>query len=367
MNIECVKDKLEVTVAKAARVTGRNVSLPILQCVLLEAKQNTLTVRATNLDIGVEYTLPVKVSEEGVAAVPGTVLTSLLSQISDKNIHLESDGENILIKTDSTQTKIKSYNSEDFPTIPRVTDATSFQIDGKLLVEGVKSVAYASATSSVKPELSSVYISTTDDKEGLVFAATDSFRLAEKRLKVKNVSQFNSVLIPVKNTAEITRVIEDQGGSVELLIGANQLAFTGEGVYLTSRTIDGVFPDYQQIIPDNFVTEATILKADLLNALKVAHIFTDKFNKITFSLNPAEKQLTLQTRNTEVGENTQSIDGALNGQELTISFNYRYIFDCFQSINSDSISLQLSGEGKPMVIKGVSDNSFLYLVMPMNQ
>lgn len=147
----------------------------------------------------------------------------------------------------------------------------------------------------------------------------------------------------------------------------NQIAFNGGGVYLTSRVVDGIFPDYKQIIPKNSNTQVIVLKQDLLNALKIANIFSDKFNQTTFSINPSEKIFEIQSKNNDVGENNSIVTATLSGDEVVANFNYKYIVESFNSIHADSVSLDLSGNNKPMIIKPISDASFMYLVMPMNR
>src|SRR4029078_7500013 len=144
-------------------------------------------------------------------------------------------------------------------------------------------------------------------------------------------------------------------------------AFSYQDVYITSRVIDGVFPDYKQIIPKVVKTEVTLLKQDLVSGLKISNIFSDKFSQVIFNVLPKEKILKITTKNIDIGENVNNIDAVIKGDDLTISFNYKYIIDCFQSLDSDSITLCFSDTNKPMIIKGVSDKSFLYLVMPMNK
>ena len=156
-------------------------------------------------------------------------------------------------------------------------------------------------------------------------------------------------------------------GEVVVHLGKNQISFSQNEVYLASRVIDGVFPDYGQIIAKDFKTEVVVLKQDLIHSLKIANIFSDKFNQISIQINPSLKTFQTKTKNIDVGENTNLVDAVLSGEEININFNYKYIIDCFQSINVDSVSLQFNGLGKPMVIRGVGDKSFLYLVMPMNK
>lgn len=366
MKIESLKSKLAEAVSKAEKITGKNLTLPVLNCILIETQGRDIVVRATNLDLGIEITIPVKVEKEGKVAIPGNVLNSFLSQSAgDKNVTLESLEGNIKVTSESGMTVIKSQNSDDFPTIPHIEGEKSFKLPAKDFIRGVKAVWYASATSSMKPELSSVYINSDDD--GLVFVATDSFRLAEKHVKIKGVKDFGSMLIPVKNIPEIMRVLEGCTSDVDIVLTKNQIAFSYNGVYLTSRVVDGIFPDYKQIIPKNFKTTITVLKQDVVSTLKIATIFSDKFNKLSIKGHPSEKLFEFSTRNADVGESTNKIEAVLEGDDLDINFNYRYITDCFQSIDADSMSFGFNGLTRPLIIRPVGDHSFTYLVMPINK
>lgn len=366
MKIECVKERLAGAIAKAEKVTGKNLTLPILSCILLEATSNQLIVRATNLDLGIEIKLPVKSEQDGVVAVPGTVLNSFISNLHEnKNIILETKADNLHVSTPHNSTVIKSYNREDFPTIPEAGSDILIKIQAKDFVRGLKSVWYSSASGSMKPELSSIYIYPDDDE--LVFVATDSFRLAEKRIKAKNIPDFGNILIPFKNVTEVMRVLDEVDEEISIYVTKNQISFIFKDTYLISRVIDGVFPDYKQIIPKSSTTEVTVLKQDTVSALKLANIFSDKFNKLNIKISKSSKQLELSTKNADIGENVNIVDAVIEGEDIEINFNYRYITDCFQSIEADSISMQFNGPGRPMVLRGVGDKSFLYLVMSMNR
>ncbi len=366
MNIECIKDKLSYAIGKVEKITGKNITLPILSCVLLEAKDSLLTIRATNLDLGIEISIPVKVNKPGKIAVSGTVLYSFISNIiNDKNVTLEDIDGNLRVSTKHSESVIKSFPIDDFPNIPKVTNDTPFTFNAQNLIKGLKSVMYSASTSTIRPTLSSVLVLSEDDS--VVFVATDSFRLSEKRIGVKKHKEFNQILIPFKNISEIIRTLEDTKDDVTVFLNENQIAFSFNEVYITSRVIDGVFPDYKQIIPKEVKTEVIVLKQDFISSLKISNIFADKFSQVTFQISPKNKMFKISTKNMDVGENTSSIDAVLKGEDINISFNYKYITDCFQSIDADSITLTFSDTNRPMVIQGVSDKSFLYLVMPMNK
>jgi DNA polymerase-3 subunit beta len=256
--------------------------------------------------------------------------------------------------------------SEDFPTIPKISEGQTFEMSSEILVKGLKSVWYSASVSSIKPELASVYI--YRDGEYITFAATDSFRLAEKKVKAPSSAKVGEILIPFKNIADIVRLLESINGQIKVTTSKNLISFNGEGVYLVSRIIDGVFPDYHQIIPKGFMTEVVVLKQDFINALKISNVFSDKFNQIRLVVDPKKKIFEIQTKNSDIGENKTSVSAALTGERIEANFNYKYVADCFQSIDADSLSLQLGGINKPMIVRPVSgDQTFMYMVMPMNR
>ena len=366
MKIECIKEKLMEGIAKADRLTSKNLSLPILSCVDIKAVKNSLVIRATNLDCGIEVKIPAKVDSEGEIALHGGVMNQLLAGLpKEKNITLESKDGNVIISTSANTTLIKTYAPDDFPTIPKLETQRTIEISPKILVKGFKSVVYSASISTVKPELSSVCVFKEDSE--LVFVSTDSFRLAEKRVKVKDSVDFPSVIIPAKNVGDIIRTLESVTDDIRVLFDKNQIAFEAKDVYLMSRVIDATFPDYKQIIPKAFVTEVVVLKQDFVDSLKTSHIFSDKFNQVNVKAMPSKKSFVISTKNSDVGEYTNAIDSSITGQDLDINFNHKYIADCFQSIDSDSLQLSIAGANKPLVMRGVSDKSFTYLVMPMNR
>ena len=366
MNIECIKEKLMKALSKSEKVTGKNVTLPILSCVLLEAKESSLTIKATNLDLGIEIKIPVKVVKEGSVAVSGTVLNNIISNLpNEKNVTLEINSENLKVVTNHSQSIIKSFPIDDFPSIPKISNEKTFKLSASDLIKGLKSVMYSASVSTIRPALSSVLLYSEEDS--IIFVATDSFRLAEKHIRVKKHKEFNQILIPFKNIPEIIRTFEDIKDDIDIVLNENQISFIYEDIYLTSRLIDGNFPDYKQIIPKDIKTEVVVLKQDLVNALKISNIFSDKFSQVTFTISPNEKMFLINTKSLDICEHTQKIDAVIKGNEIKISFNYKYIIDCFQSIDTDSVSLVFSDINRPMIIGPVGDKSFLYLVMPMNK
>ncbi len=366
MKIECLKEKLHIAISKAEKIVTKNINLPVLSCLLLETKGNTLIIRSTNLDLGVEILIPVKVEEPGKVAVPANIISSFLNNLNDdKNINLETKEGILKIYTQTNEVNIKTQSYEDFPTVPMIDNEKNYKINSKDLITGIKSVIYSASLSSVKPELASIYIHSNE--ESLVFVATDSFRLAEKTIKTRKNIDINSVLIPFKNAADILKIIDNTDTDIEINATKNQISFTFNGIYLISRVIDGVFPDYKQILPKEEKTKVVLLKQDLINSLKISNIFSDTFNQMNISVKNGEKTIKVKTKNNNIGESVNKIEANIEGEDIEVNFNYKYIIDCLSSINSDSVSLSFNGINKPLVLRGVSDKTFTYLVMPMNR
>jgi len=365
MKLECSIEKIKNALVLVDRITGKNLTLPVLGSVLWVATGKTLKLRATNLNIGIEIEIPAKIEKEGVIAIKSDILASLFSVLSGSEmVSFELINDNLSVKTKSNTMILKSIPSDDFPTIP-VVEGESVILPVKKFLEGIKSVYYSASTSEIKPEIGSIYIYPEDDL--LVFVATDSFRLAEKKVKIKQKLSFDGILIPFKNTTEIIKVLDSIEGDIKITLQKNQISFSTSNVYLTSRIIDGSFPDYKQIIPKSPTTEVTLLKQDFISSLKVSNVFSDKFNQVTFNIKPEERVFEIEAKNNDIGENITLIAGALSGESIVLNFNYKYIIDCFMSVSSDSLVLEFSGSNRPMIIRPIGDSSFMYLVMPMNR
>ncbi len=366
MKIECRVEDLKKCVQNIIRVCGTNTSLPILEAILITVKDKRCFIRATNMQLGVEIEVPVKTTEEGVVAVKSSVLNSFLSnQTQDGFINIEHDQDNLIVTTSTNNARINILPHEEFPTLPKIETDEIITIERSVFTLGIPSVVYSASISEIRPEMSSVYIYQNDGQIYLV--ATDGFRLAEK--KIQTTTQIPQLIIPYKNALEISKILSNSQNPVEIKYTKTQLVITDAiaGIYITSRIIDGVFPDYKQIIPKESKTDVVILKNDIINAVKTSNIFTDKFNHITLSLDKNENTIVISSKSTEIGVFTASIPAIINGEPIEMSINYKYLVDCFSSISDESIRFSFTTPNKPLVITPLHDSSFLYLIMPLNR
>lgn len=366
MNILSTIEKVSKAVSRIQKISSKNVSLPVLENVLMIAESNKLVLRATNLHVGVEVSIPVKIESEGIVAVNLSVFSNIISNLKgDHTINLKLQDNILEIITEDSQMEIKTFSHEDFPTLPRPQEENYFTLPIERFIDGIRSVMYSASQSDIKPEISSVYI--YRNEEQLTFVATDSFRLAEKTISIPGLEDFPSIIVPIKNVQECVKVFSGDEGEVKVYIQKNQLSIDSEDTYFTSRLVDGNYPDYQQIIPKEFESEAIVLKDDLTQTLKLVNVFSNSFNQVSIRILSKEGLLQISSRNTDIGENQSSIDAAIKGDDQELFMNHRYVSDMFSSISSDSVSFSVVGKNKPFVLKGVGDASFLYLIMPMNR
>lgn len=364
MKITCVKRKLKEAVGICERVTSKNINLPILNNVLFFADEKKMVLTATNLEIGVEIKVGAKVEKNGAAAAPAGVISGFLSNLQDEeNITIESNNNNLLFLTKNSSVLVKGQPVDDFPALPKNHIKECLFVNVGIFVSGLRSVLYASSSSGIKPELSSVCVFSEDGKN-MIFVATDSFRLAEKRVSL-SVGKLNQILIPSKTVAEILRIFDGMDGDVKISSDKNQLFIETEDIVFVSRLVDGIFPDYKQIIPKNFTTDAIVDKNLFSGAIKTAAVFSGKLNECSVNVGGGEKFIVLKTSSSETGECMTKIPAQITGENVQVSFNYKYFADCFQFFNSRDMVLRFSGNNTPVLVSGTDDSSFKYLVMPM--
>lgn len=365
MKLQVQKEIILPAVTLVSRFVGKQANLPVLASVLISTDNDSVLLRATNLECGVEVSFPAMVAAAGSVSVSGAVLAGFLQNARGKDVTLSLQGEVLRVETPASKASLKTVPSDDFPVLPRVPAEQSFTIKAADFAKLLRSVVACAATSSVKPELQSVLISGEAAK--ITAAATDSFRLAEKTVALKNRGGVPPILLPARNAAELVRILESFGGDVEVYYSQNQISVQIGAVYYTSRLIDGAFPNYRQIIPKEFSAEAVLLRDDFSQALRSLQLFTDKFLQVSFVSDPKRKVIELSSRNPDVGEETVTIKAAVSGEEIKMNFNSRYLADAAVPISGESLRLRVQGPGKPLVVTDAADDSFMYLAMPMNR
>lgn len=363
MNININQQDLIHTLELLSRISIKHVTLPVLQCVLIKAEGDKVTFLATNLEVSVEVTKTANVVNGGEVAVPTSTLLQSIQYLTKKDITLRVEDGVMVVESGSGVTKINTMPHEEFPRLIKI-EGDGIQLKGSMFSLGIKTVAFAASVSSIKPELGSVFIQQKKE-HSLTFVATDSFRLMEKTVPQQGFVLPQTLLIPFKNAIELARICDLLESDPKLIINENQCALMFEGVYIASRLVAGSFPDYEQIIPKEYTTHATVLKQDLIQLFKKTHIFLNKFMQVSVAVEGSN--LTVSSQNGEVGNTTDTVKISNEGSDIKLNFNQQYVLDPLNHISDDSIVMHFAGIGRPLVMQGYTDSSLRYLVMPMNK
>ncbi len=372
MKLTCVSKNLKEAVVVAERSTSKNQTLPILNSLLLEAKNNELLIRATNLETAIEIKISCKVESPGTIVVAGKTLSTFLSQLPDDTIQLQNQKDNLFIKTKKTQTTLRGYSHDEFPLFPSIESNTSFSVSSLDLKQGLENVIIAASNSTIKPELASVCCKVF--KNTLKIAATDSFRLAEYTITSQslNLEKSTTILIPHTSIQELIRLLDNNGSSsfgeekeVMVTTNKNQIVFENKKIKFISRLIEGNFPDYDQIVPKSFKTEVIVKQKDLLHQIKLASVFVGRLQDISISFQPEHKNLLFKVSNSDIGEHSSELEVSIQGEESSAKFNWRYLFDGVSHIYTEYVTLGFNGEQSPLLIKTKGDIKYYYLAMPM--
>jgi len=343
----------------------RSATLPALSGIAIVAGDDGIKMRATNLETGIDLKVEGTIKSEGVMVLPANILREVAGSLSGSgSVTIEHAGDTAVI-TGAGKSTLKTLPAEDFPVIPiPKSGEITFTLPSSTLSNLIGSVVACASTSTVRPELASVMLSSEGGM--LVAAASDSFRLAEKKIPAEKTGKQFKVLIPAKNAADILGTLPE-GVEITLTVDEHQCACSWKGGVVTTRLVSAQYPDYTQIIPKQFTAEATVLRKDFEAAVRRVSVFSDSFQKVRLGFDIKGKHLVFAARNADVGESSEDLAAATSGEGVELSFNHRYLAAPLPLIGTENLTLSSGGIGRPLVIRGQGDASFLYLVMPMNQ
>ncbi len=365
MKFICTQENLKRGLGIVSYLAGKNQTLPILKNVLLEIKNNILVLSTTNLEMGVKSIVRGKTEGEGSLSVPARLLYEFINNVNSEKVELIQDGFNLKIETPNTQTTIKGFDPAEFPLIPTVEKEQEYSLPANLFKQAIASVIFAVAMDNTRPEISGVLLDFKKDK--LILATTDSYRLAEKTIKIDNKDNSEKkVIIPAFTLQELNRILAESKteGEIKIVFNQNQVLFEIDSTILVSRLIEGEYPDYQQVIPQNVKTKAIVEVGEFSKGVKIASFFCRQgINDIHLQLK--DQQLIISALNDQVGENTTTINTEQKGDNNEIVFNYHYVLDGLNNIASDKVEVGINSNALPGVFRPVGDDSYVYIIMPI--
>ncbi len=371
MKLEILKENLKNGLSVVERIVGKNLSLPILNNVLIDTEDSFINLVSTDLETSIKIWTLTKILNKGKVVVPAKFLSSFISSLPNEKIVMEAKEQNLYIECQNLKTQIQGFNPEEFPIIPKFDNTEFLEIDNKKLCLGLKQVIDVASPSQTRPEISGIYFSFS--KNNVKMVATDSFRLAEKSVYLETpFKKEYSFILPQKPAREIMNILEDKEGVVKLYFSNNQVLFElpmaqvdHPQVQVTSRLIDGEYPNYQDIIPQKFKTIITLKRDEFLNQIKTASLFSGKVNEVKLLIHSDKKEVQVFAKSQDIGENTSSLSVDIEGESVEISFNYKFLIDGLQNIKSSEVTFNVSKEDGPCLLKPVGDESYVYMVMPI--
>jgi DNA polymerase-3 subunit beta len=283
--------------------------------------------------------------------------------------------DELWIQCGKSNTKIKGTSSEDYPIIPSLEEGKKYVINAEDLKNGLSGVLSSVAKNDIRPELSGVFSGfNLNGKPGVTFAATDSYRLAEKSIPLAQGQDELRIIIPGRTAQELARLLslnahlEEMDKQVTLLINENQLKFECGTVQLISRLVEGNYPDYTQIVPKEFRTTVLVSKEQLIKEIKAAGLFTTTgVNSVNFVFKPAEEVIHVSSTSLQAGEYSSEINAECKGEENKTLLSYRYILEGLNNMPGDKVVIKIINGDSPCIITPENDTSFLYIVMPIRQ
>jgi DNA polymerase III subunit beta len=352
---------------KVSHLAGSEKStLPILGNILLRAEKGSLFLISTNLEVAIETFIRGKIEEPGSFTVPAALLGAHLNFLTSETISLEVKSGELLVDHKNGQTKIKGLTAEEFPIIPTMEKKNGLKVSGQELKKSLQQVVVACSSAEVRPEISGVLFYQQDDKIFLV--GTDSYRLAEKSFKIKNKtgsgSEDKKTIVPAKTCQELLRIIDDE--EIEMFFSEGQVLFSQGSTNLISRVIQAEFPNYQEIIPKDFKTRASLDRDSLIKTIRGVSPFSKTgVNDVNLDFLPEKGKVVVSSLNAQTGEARLDVKADVFGKKASLSFNYRYILEGLANLESEEVSLKLVDESSPAILQATHHPDFTYLLMPI--
>jgi DNA polymerase-3 subunit beta len=371
MKVEILKENLKNGLSVVEKIVGKNLSLPILDNVLISTEDNFLSLSSTDLETAIKLWILTKIIKKGKTTVPAKFLSSFISLLPNDKVILEEKNQKLYIECKSFRNQIQGFNPEEFPLIPEFKNSEYIEVDNKIFCQGLAQIVDIASPSQSRPEISGIYFIFL--KNTIKIVATDSFRLAEKNIVTEEaVKKDVSFILPQKPAREIINTLGEKDGKIRIYFSPNQTMFefpmkdvAHPQVQIISRLVEGEYPNYEEIIPKKFKTQVIVKRDEFLNQIKTASLFSGKINEVKIKIDPQNKNIEIFAQDPDIGESRSDITAKIEGEAIEASFNHKFLTDGLLNIRSSEVIFDLSKEDGPCILKPVGDASYIYVVMPI--
>lgn len=371
MKIKCAKEDLLRGLQSVYRAVSAKNTIYSLGGILLQAESGEMIFKATDMEIAIEYRdRNIEIMEEGSIIVPGRYFMEIAKRLPDEEIIISTDGYSVLIRYSGSEITVNGFDQEEFPAFPQVTGEVRGTFNLSELQKDVKEVSIAGAFDESRPILTSILVEI--EGSAITMVATDTHRLALKHTVWQSQGEKESAkaLIPARVLRELAKGASEEEENVEVVIGANQVSFSLGSTLFISRLVEGKFPNYQPVIPEEskFIARAEVNAAHLLSTLDRAAVMVkdqarEKAGKVKLILE--NESLTVYSHNADVGKISESIPVFQSGQDLELVVNSRYFLELLNAIDSETLVIKFTGPSTPIVMAPKDENDYLYLALPL--
>jgi DNA polymerase-3 subunit beta len=361
LKVTCSREELTRALGVDSRGGSTRTTVQILAGILLQASGGKLELAATDMELSLRTSLEAQVEAEGSVVVPGRLLLELARLLPDAEVGIEHQLEDaaVVMQAGSAGYRLHTYTAEDFPRLPEAEAAERHEVDRETLLETVARVSRSASRDESRPVLTGVLMRFEPGK--LVMAATDSYRLSVKETPIKGTVPELEAIVPARALGELTRVAQ-AGEQIQLGVHENQVVFSTGDALLTTRRIDGQFPNYNQLVPDAFDHELSLPREELLDVVRRVSVMAQRNSPLRLRF--ADGELTVSAQTQDIGEARESLPVPFSGEPLEIGFNAEFLRDGIESVVGEQLRMKLISPLRPAVLQGEADD-FLYLIMPI--
>src|SRR5919109_4696026 len=364
MRIVCNRDELAEKLQVAGRGVSARTTVQILAGIMLRAAGAKLYLSATDMEISLRVSLDAQVEEEGTVVVPGRLLVDIVRLLPAGEVTLEARAEDGVARLacGAASYSLHTYGAEDFPRLPEIDPTSAFTVERGAFLDTIARVSRSASRDESRPVLTGVLVRFEGGK--VVMAATDSYRLSVKETQLEQGPPHElEAIVPARALAELTRIGQGvESPTLDVGVQENQVVFGADGVWLTARRIDGQFPNYRQLLPEQFEAEVQLPREELLDVVRRTGLLAQRKSPLRLRFEDGELTVSAQTQ--DVGEAHESLPVSYSGETLEIGFNAEFLRDGLESVNDESVRLKLISPLRPGLIHGEADD-FLYLIMPI--
>jgi DNA polymerase-3 subunit beta len=373
MKFICAQSELNHQLSSVSRAIPSRPSRPILANVLATADADSQTITLVGFDevLGIESRFDAQVEESGTLTLPAKLLGDIVSRLPDGDLTIAVEEDEMTLASSSGRYQVKGLSAEDYPALPTVENGEVVELPAEALLEGLRGSLFASSADETKQVLTGVHLLTETD--GLEFAATDGHRLAvvqtsDESGAVGEERIAMNVTVPAKALRELERMIQGYASNepVTVRLEDTQVLFDLGNQKLTTRLLEGQYPNYRQLLPKQFARQVTLNRRELVSSLeRIAVLAGQKNDIIKMSLNSVDQLVYLSVEAQEVGSGKEELQAQITGDDLDIAFNVRYLLDGLKAFDSNEVQMQCNAATSPAVMLPLGETKMTYLVMPV--